>query len=74
MTRINITTTHDNMKTITEVRESFWASHPEFKEFFSVKKRQNEYNATIRSCFVEYVDGLHRDGTISESLAKRVTL
>lgn len=62
------------MKTITEVRESFWASHPEFKEFYQVSKRQNQYNVTIRCCFVEYVDLLLKDGTISESLSNRVTL
>lgn len=62
------------MKTQSEVRKSFWESFPEFKSEFRTKKRQNQYNTTIRCCFVDYVDSLRRDGAISESLANRVTL
>ncbi len=62
------------MKTITQVRSAFWEAFPEFKPEFRVKKRQNDYNATIRSCFVMYVDGLQKDGQITQSLSERVTL
>lgn len=37
-------------------------------------KFQNEYNATIRTMFVDYVDSLQRSGEISDRLAKNVTL
>ena len=62
------------MKTITEVRNSFWNTFEDFKKDFRVKKRQNQYNATIRSCFCDYVDSLRKDNVISEKLANRVTL
>lgn len=62
------------MKTISEIRKSFWESFPEFKSEFRVKKRQNDYNATIRSSFVDYVDSLRRDNLISTKLANTVTL
>lgn len=62
------------MKTITAVRLSFWSAFPEFKSEYRKTYRQNDYNATIRSCFVDYVDNLRRDNQISESLANRVTL
>jgi hypothetical protein len=62
------------MKTISEIRRSFWSSFPEFKSEYRKTYRQNQYNATIRTAFVEYVDSLRRDNLISESLANRVTL
>lgn len=62
------------MKTITAVRKAFWEAHPQFKSEYRVKKRQNAYNATIRTAFVDYVDSIRRDGVISEGLAQRVTL
>lgn len=63
-----------HMKTITEIRNSFWESHPEFKAHFRKTYRHNKYNATIRSCFVAYVDGLERDNQITSALANRATL
>lgn len=74
------------MNTQTEIRNSFWAAFPEYQPKVSAipytqngqrlyrRKTQNEYNATIRSLFVDYVDMLQRDGQISEALASRVTL
>ena len=62
------------MKTVTSVRRLFWESHPQFSNAFRKTYRQNRYNATIRSVFVEFVDSLNRDGEISDSLANRVTL
>ena len=61
------------MKTITEIRAAFWQGNEHMKHFIK-SKRQNEYNATIRSEFVEFVDMLNKDGFISDSLANRVTL
>jgi hypothetical protein len=62
------------MKTQNEVRKSFWDSHPEFKEHYRRTKKQNDYNATIRSAFVSWLDIQHRDGQISDNLASRCTL
>jgi len=62
------------MKTITEVRESFWNAHPEFKHEYRKTYRQNQYRADIRMAFTDYVEHLRRDEQITESLACRVTL
>ena len=61
------------MKTIKEIRAAFWQGNEHFKHFVKSKK-QNQYNATIRSEFVEFVDMLERDGHISQNLAQKVTL
>ena len=63
-----------SMKTITQVRLAFWDSFPEFKESYRITYRQNRYNATIRTAFVDYVDSLQKSGVITEKLAYRVTL
>jgi hypothetical protein len=62
------------MTTQTQVRESFWASFPELADQYRKTYRQNQYNATIRTAFVSYVDNLERGGEITEKLAFRVTL
>ena len=62
------------MKTISEVRLAFWRDHPEFKEYFRKGKRQNDYNTDIRVTFVDWVDYIHRNGEISDKLARTVTL
>jgi len=63
------------MKTVSEIRRSFWNIFPDFKKVHYKKtKRQNQYNATIRIAFVTYVDCLAKDGIISESLAQKATL
>lgn len=62
------------MKTITQVRMAFWEAFPEFKSDYRKTWRQNQYNATIRTTFVNYVDSLRKDNSITESLANRVTL
>ena len=62
------------LKTITQVRESFWESFPQYKSHYKKNKRQNDYICDIRCSFVDYVDYLQKDGQISEKLANRVTL
>jgi hypothetical protein len=62
------------MKTVNQVRAAFWEAHPQFKADYRKTYRQNQYNATIRTHFVDYVDHLRRNGDITESLAHRVTL
>lgn len=64
------------MKTQREIRDAFWDS----SGFHRVKTprgrylTQNEYCTDVRVAFVDFVDHLAREGTISESLASKVTL
>ena len=61
-----------------QVRAAFWDAHAHFDEQARAagirSKGQNEQCATVRCAFVDFVDSLARDGTISESLAQRVAL
>ena len=54
-----------------QVRKAFWVGLEQFKRR---GYRQNDYDATIRSEWCEFVDMLQKNGHISESLADRVTL
>ena len=54
-----------------QVRAAFWQGWP---AGFRRGKLHNEYSATIRSEFCEFIDMLARDDLISEKLAARVTL
>lgn len=54
-----------------QVRKAFWVGLEQFRK---PGRRQNDYGATIRSEWVEFVDVLARNGHISEALASRVTL
>ncbi len=60
------------MTTQREIRRAFWQGFP--KGTRRRGRRQNDYNATIRSEWCEFVDMLTRDGIITEALAQRVTL
>lgn len=62
------------LKTITEVRESFWESFPQYLPHYKKNKRQNDYICDIRMSFIDYVEHLRRDNQITEKLARRVTL
>jgi ABC-type uncharacterized transport system YnjBCD substrate-binding protein len=66
------------MKTIKQVRENFWEYlkevAPELAKQRRTKKRQNDYCADIRMTFADWVDNIHRDGQITDSMAQRVTL
>jgi len=55
-----------------QVRELFWGCYPQFKRRAGWK--QNQYHADIRMSFCDFVEGLRRDGQISDKLAERVTL
>ena len=61
-----------------QVRAAFWEAHPSFdhqaREAGIRSKSQNHQCATVRCAFVDFVDSLARNGSISESLANRVTL
>jgi hypothetical protein len=62
------------MRTLTKLRTSFWQNHPEHAESFRKTYRQNQYSATIRTAWIDYVDNLANGGIISEKLANRATL
>ena len=62
------------MKTITQVRKSFWEAYPEFKNEYRKTWRQNQYKTDIRCAFVNFVDYLRNNNIITENLAKNVTL
>ena len=55
-----------------QVRRAFWQGFPTFKQGHG--GTQNDYNATVRTEWVDFVDMLAKDGHISSALAERVTL
>jgi len=63
-----------------QVRSEFWKVHPQFRRGMMRQngnwrqKTHNEHNATTRTAFVEFVDGLAREGRITEQVASNVTL
>ena len=61
-----------------QVRAVFWEAHPSYDHQARAagirSKGQNAQCATVRCAFVDFVDALHRDGSISDALAGRVTL
>ena len=57
------------------LRTAFWRSAPDsMRSQRRTRKTQNEYNADIRSAWVDYVDHMHRSGYISDRLANQATL
>ncbi len=57
-----------------DVREAFWDEHPEFENDRDDDKSQNDYNATIRTTFCDWLDGANRDQRLTDELAGEVTL
>ena len=55
-----------------ELRAAFWEAHPDLTEVPG--QRQNSYPCDTRCAFVDYVDMMQKDGSISEELASTVTL
>lgn len=62
------------VKTQAQLRAAFWQGFPQDKAAYRRDKRQNDYNATIRSRWVDFVDDMQKDGQISEALVCRATL
>ena len=56
-----------------QVKNAFWQGNKHLKHY-AKSKIQNEYNATIRTEFVEFVDMLEKNDHINEKLANEVTL
>jgi len=60
---------------LTKLRDLFWQSLPsDLASQRRFRKRQNDYNATIRSAWVDFVDHQHRDGAITDNMADKATL
>ena len=58
-----------------QVRDAFWLTfYVEGQPREYRGKRQNQLPTDVRCAFVDYVDYLAREGTISAELAGRVTL
>lgn len=53
-----------------ELRRLFWESFPGIDR----RKVEKDYSAFTREAFVNWIDGLQKDGVISEALAFRATL
>ena len=56
-----------------QIRSAFWQGNEHLKHYIK-SKTQNDYNATIRTEFVEFIDMLARSKHISPKLASEVTL
>lgn len=69
-----------------ELRNTFWADHPQFRRTVKVAgrrpngdpiyiaKEQNDYPTDIRMAWCDYVEHMRRDNQITENLAQRATL
>jgi hypothetical protein len=66
------------IKSQKHIRAMFWGFHPELdaaaRKRGTRSKGQNEQTPWIRAAFAAFVEGLARDGAISEDMARRVTL
>ena len=63
------------MRNETDIRNAFWnvfCVEGKPREFWG--RSHNQLPCDVRCAFVDFVDAMQRDGEISESLAKRVTL
>lgn len=57
-----------------DLRAAFWAQAGVLADFYKASYRQNDYSATVRCEWCDFIDHLARDGIISEALAQRATL
>lgn len=64
MTKFQITNQRD-------LRAAFWEANPNASR---KRGRDGDYLTDTRVSFVDWIDALQRDGTISEDLAQRATL
>ena len=70
------------MTTQKQIRAAFWAANPTanrkrypvITDWNRPHATDRDYSTDTRCAFVDFVDSLHRDGQISESLANRATL
>jgi hypothetical protein len=57
-----------------DLRVAFWAQAGVLADFYKASYRQNDYSATVRCDWCDFVERSTRDGIISEALAQRATL
>jgi len=69
------------MTTQKQIRAAFWAAHSAAdrkrypaRDWTREDKTRRDHCTDTRCAFVDFVDQLQRDGTISEALAARATL
>lgn len=63
-----------NTMTFTQVRDLFFAEHPQFAHERRARKSQNDYTTDCRVYFCDFVEFLRRDGQITDRQADRLTL
>jgi hypothetical protein len=56
-----------------ELRKAFWEQSP-CRLDYKASYRQNDYSATVRCDWRDFVEAMQRNGQISEALAFRATL
>ncbi len=56
------------------LRAAFWDQDGVLADHYKASYRQNQYSSTVRCDWVDFVDAMQRNGTISEALAFRATL
>ena len=57
-----------------QVKQLFWDTFPGFSHLRNKRKTQNDYPVEVRMAWVDFIDGLHRDGTISDRMAADIIL
>jgi len=57
-----------------EIRRAFWEQFPNLSRRKIGPPEHRSYTTDTRCAFVDFIDGLHRDGQISDALAQRTTL
>lgn len=58
-----------------QVRKEFWNQHPVLKaKYYKKGQPQNDYNATVRTIFVDWIDSMNKAGQIPTDTADEVTL
>lgn len=62
------------IKTLSELRTSFWQEHTEFAKEYRKRKKQNDYNGDIRFAWINFIDVMQKNDNITEKLRKRATL
>jgi hypothetical protein len=56
-----------------QLRAAFWAQLPNASTYRK-SKRQNEQPCDVRMAWCDFVEEMHRNGDISDTLAQRATL
>lgn len=56
------------------LRAAFWAQAGVLADCYRFSYRQNDYSATVRCEWCDYVEIMRKSGQISEKLANRVKL